>query len=47
MKRRILYFSLVLLAALSLPTVAQTKAKSRASRNDKPVTVTLLRWPYT
>lgn len=48
MNRRIIFFSFVLLAALSLTALAQTKPKNRAVKpSDKPVTVTLVRWPYT
>lgn len=47
MNRRILFFGALLLALLPLSALAQTKANRRASRNDKPVTITLLRWPYT
>ena len=47
MKRRILFFSVMLLMALCLTPLAQTKGRGRLSRKDKPVTVTLVRWPYT
>jgi len=48
MNRKIIFFSFVLLAALSLTALSQPKPKNRAVKsNDKPVTVTLVRWPYT
>lgn len=47
MNRRILFFGVLLLATLSFSVLAQPKAKRATSKTDKPVTVTLLRWPYT
>jgi hypothetical protein len=48
MNRRSIFFSVVLLAALSLTALPQAKPKSRAVKpGGKPVTVTLVRWPYT
>ncbi|HEX9001067.1 MAG TPA: hypothetical protein VGB07_14270 [Blastocatellia bacterium] len=47
MNRRSIFFSVVLLAALSLPALPQTKSKNRTAKpGGKPVTVTLVRWPY-
>lgn len=48
MNRRSIFFSFLLLAALSLTALPQTKPKSRTAKpRAKPVTVTLVRWPYT
>lgn len=48
MNRRIIFFSFILLAAFGLTALPQTKPKHRAAKpSDKPVTVTLVRWPYT
>lgn len=47
MKRRILFYSIVLLATLPLFVFGQSKSKARARSADKPITVTLVRWPYT
>ncbi len=48
MNRRTIFFSFVLLAALGLPALPQSKSKSPAVKpGSKPVTVTLVRWPYT
>ena len=48
MNRRSIFFSVVLLAALSLTALPQTRPKNRAAKTSaKPVTVTLVRWPYT
>ena len=48
MNRRSIFFSLALLMALSLTGLPQTKTKAKADRSTgKPVTVTLVRWPYT
>jgi hypothetical protein len=41
-------FSFALLALLGLTVLPQSKGKSRPPRAQvKPVTVTLVRWPYT
>ena len=48
MNRKRIFFSVALLTALSLTALPQTKLKAKASRSTaKPVTVTLVRWPYT
>jgi hypothetical protein len=48
MNRRNIFFSLALLTALSLTALPQTKPKTKVVRSTgKPVTVTLVRWPYT
>lgn len=47
MKRRILFYGILLLATLPLTVLAQSKPKARTRSADKPVTVTLVRWPYT
>jgi len=46
------FFSIALLAALGLTALPQAKTKSHAAPSSgkssgKPVTVTLVRWPYT
>lgn len=41
-----LFCCAALLAALSLTVLARPQAKPRAN-HAKPVTVTLVRWPYT
>ncbi len=47
MNRAKVFFSVALLATLSLTALPQTKAKARVRSADRPVTVTLVRWPYT
>lgn len=47
MHRRNLLCCAALLVALSLTTLARPQTKSRAPRHAQPVTVTLVRWPYT
>ncbi len=47
MKRWNVFFCVALLAALGSTALPQTKAKARARSGAKPVTVTLVRWPYT
>lgn len=48
MNRWSLLFSFALLALLGLTALPQSKGKSRTIKaTAKPVTVTLVRWPYT
>jgi hypothetical protein len=47
MTRRIILFSFILTVIFSLTALAQNKAGKRTASNDKAVTVTLVRWPYT
>lgn len=50
MKRTItmLLLSIAFLLAMSSIAAAQTKAKSRTTKPAaKPITITLVRWPYT